>query len=293
MHVEAARQARAFRLLTLAQNVAKIGAPAAGAWVGVWLGDDRTIIVSLILILGAIVLMSRAVPDTPGSCETLPANDSEALPQRAFTRAIAPLLLCAGIVSALRAAVNNPFPLMLKHQGFAPSVLGFVVSCAALGGVLGSLIPTGRREETRSGIAALLMPGLAICATFVAIGGIFRLPTAPGAIFLGIAFFASGFAGARLRVGCRMFIARRLSDQVAGAGATLQSTTLFVSFVAPCIGALLMSCVSTSHVFVVLGSVSALCLAGVALYFGRDERAHRRPVQAGNNADHDAPEATA
>ena len=71
----------------------------------------------------------------------------------------------------------------------------------------------------------------------------------------------------------RMFIARRLADQVANASTALQSTGTFMQFVAPCLGALLTRYVSTNTVFLVLGTLSALCLAAVTLRFGKEGHA--------------------
>ncbi|RFU48515.1 MFS transporter [Paraburkholderia sp. DHOC27] len=273
--IEDAQQSRAFRLLNLAQSMAKICAPAAGGLVAAWAGDNQTVQVSLVFIAVAIVLIAASNVRGRGAwargASTTQAASAEANqpanPRATFTGAIVPLLLCVGTSFALGAAVNNQFPLMLRNQGFAKSVLGTVVSCSALGGVLGSLLPTGRSAR-RTELGALLFPALVTSGVFVAIGGIFRLPLWPGECLLALAFFMTGLVGARFRIACRLFIAERLADQVASASAAMQSTGMFMQFVAPCFGALLSSLLSTSAVFVVLGTLSAVSLAAVALRYG-------------------------
>jgi predicted MFS family arabinose efflux permease len=277
--VDEAQQSRAFRLLSLAQSMAKICAPAAGGIVGVWAGDNRTMLVSIVFIAAAVVMMLLATPAAKAMLPVAAAPEGQAAPRARLTGAILPLLLCVGIYFALAAAVNNQFPLMLRNQGFDKSVLGIVVSCAALGGMLGSLLPMGRNAE-RAGLGALIAPALVSCAVFVAIGGIFRLPLRPAEWLLALAFFATGFMGARFRVECRLFIARRLADQVASASAALQSAGMFVQFIAPCVGAILTSMLSTSDVFIVLGCIAAACLALVALHFGKQQHVAELAVAA-------------
>lgn len=267
-NVEDAQQGRAFRLLSLAQSMAKICAPAAGGIVAAWAGDNRTVLVSLVFIAAAIVLMAASAARVQATPE---AAGKDTAPRATFTGAIVPLLLCVGISFALGAAINNQFPLMLRNQGFDKSVLGIVVSCSALGGMLGSLLPTARAAQG-AGLAALLLPVFVTSGVFVAMGGIFRLPLRPAELLLAMAFFATGFVGARFRIECRLFIARRLANQVASASAALQSTGMFMQFVAPCFGAVLTSILSTSEVFIVLGGISSLCLAAVAMRYGKEPR---------------------
>ena len=267
-NVEDAQQGRAFRLLSLAQSMAKICAPAAGGIVAAWAGDNRTVLVSLVFIAAAIVLMAASAARVQATPE---AAGKDTAPRATFTGAIVPLLLCVGISFALGAAINNQFPLMLRNQGFDKSVLGIVVSCSALGGMLGSLLPTARPAQ-REGLGALLLPVFVTSGVFVAMGGIFRLPLRPAELLLAMAFFATGFVGARFRIECRLFIARRLANQVASASAALQSTGMFMQFVAPCFGAVLTSILSTSEVFIVLGGISSLCLAAVAMRYGKEPR---------------------
>ena len=267
-HVEEAQQSRAFRLLSLAQSMAKICAPAAGGIVAAWAGDNRTVLVSVVFIAAAIVMMAASASRIQEPHE---AADRNAAPRATYSRAIVPLLLCVGISSALGAAITNQFPLMLRNQGFDKSVLGIVVSCSALGGILGSLLPM-RRAAQHAGVGALLLPAFVTSGVFVAMGGIFRLPLRPGELLLAMAFFATGIVGARFRIECRLFIARRFASQVASASAALQSTGMFMQFVAPCFGALLTSLLSTSKVFFVLGSLSSFCLAAVAMRYGKESR---------------------
>jgi hypothetical protein len=91
-------------------------------------------------------------------------------------------------------------------------------------------------------------------------------------LMLAIAFFATGLVGARFRVECRLFIARRLADQVAGASAALQSAGMLMQFIAPCFGAVLAGLLRTSDVFIVFGSVAMACLASVAVCFRKPQR---------------------
>jgi predicted MFS family arabinose efflux permease len=268
--VDEAQQSRAFRLLSLAQSVAKICAPAAGSIVGAWAGDNHTMLASIVLIAAAIILMLASASNGKAASSVLAAPDEQAVQRAPFSGPIVPLLLCVGIYFALAAAVNNQFPLMLKNHGFDKSVLGIVVSCSALGGVLGSLLPMGRNAQ-QAGLGALLAPAFVTCAVFIAIGGIFRMPLHPAGLMLAIAFFATGLVGARFRVESRLFIARRLADQVAGASAALQSAGMFMQFIAPCFGAVLTSLLSTSDVFVTLGAVAMACLAGVGVCFGKPQ----------------------
>jgi predicted MFS family arabinose efflux permease len=269
--VDEAQQSRAFRLLSLAQSVAKICAPAAGGIIGARAGDSHTMLASIMLIAAAILLTLASAPNAKAATTAVPeAPDAQAPPRARFTGPIMPLLLCAGIYFALAAAVNNQFPLMLKNHGFDKSVLGIVVSCSALGGVLGSLLPMGRNAQ-QAGLGALLAPAFVTCAVFIAIGGIFRMPLHPAGLMLAIAFFATGLVGARFRVESRLFIARRLADQVAGASAALHSAGMFMQFIAPCFGAVLTSLLSTSDVFVTLGAVAMACLAGVGVCFGKPQ----------------------
>jgi predicted MFS family arabinose efflux permease len=268
--VDEAQQSRAFRLLSLAQSVAKICAPAAGGIVGAWAGDNHTMLASIVLIAAAIILMLASASNGKAASSVLAAPDEQAVQRAPFSGPIVPLLVCVGIYFALAAAVNNQFPLMLKNHGFDKSVLGIVVSCSALGGVLGSLLPMGRNAQ-QAGLGALLAPAFVTCAVFIAIGGIFRMPLHPAGLMLAIAFFATGLVGARFRVESRLFIARRLADQVAGASAALQSAGMFMQFIAPCFGAVLTSLLSTSDVFVTLGAVAMACLAGVGVCFGKPQ----------------------
>jgi MFS family permease len=268
--VDEAQQSRAFRLLSLAQSVAKICAPAAGGIVGAWAGDNHTMLASIVLIAAAIILMLASASNGKAASSVLAAPDEQAVQRAPFSGPIVPLLLCVGIYFALAAAVNNQFPLMLKNHGFDKSVLGIVVSCSALGGVLGSLLPMGRNAQ-QAGLGALLAPAFVTCAVFIAMGGIFRMPLHPAGLMLAIAFFATGLVGARFRVESRLFIARRLADQVAGASAALQSAGMFMQFIAPCFGAVLTSLLSTSDVFVTLGAVAMACLAGVGVCFGKPQ----------------------
>jgi predicted MFS family arabinose efflux permease len=269
--VDEAQQSRAFRLLSLAQSVAKICAPAAGGIIGAWAGDSHTMLASIVLIAAAILLMLASAPNGKAAATTAPPAPGEQAPQRArFAGPIVPLLLCVGIYFALAAAVNNQFPLMLKNHGFNQSVLGIVVSCSALGGMLGSLLPMGRNAR-EAGLGALIAPALVTCTVFIAIGGIFWLPLRPAGLMLAIAFFATGLVGARFRVECRLFIARRLADQVASASASLQSAGMLMQFIAPCLGAVLTSLLSTSDVFIVLGAVAMVCLAAVGVRFGKQQ----------------------
>ena len=276
--VDEAQQSRAFRLLSLAQSVAKICAPAAGGIVGAWAGDNHTMEVSIVLIAVAIVLMlasaSGAASNGKASSSVPSAPDEQTAARVPLRGAIVPLLLCVGIYFALAAAVNNQFPLMLKNHGFDKSLLGIVVSCSALGGVLGSLLPMGRNAQ-KAGLGALLAPAFVSSALFVAIGGIFRLPLRPAEWMMAAAFFATGLAGARFRVECRLFIARRLPDEVAGASAALQSAGMFMQFIAPCFGAVLTSLLSTSDVFITLGGVAMACLTAVAVRFGEQQMVGR------------------
>lgn len=266
--VAEAQQSRAFRLLSLAQNVAKICAPAAGGIVGAWAGDNHTMLVSIVFIAAAIVMMLASASHAKAAPAASTESAGNAAAAVRYGGPIMPLLLCVGIYFALAAAVNNQFPLMLRNQGFDKSVLGILVSCSALGGVLGSSLPMGRHAK-QAGLSALLAPAFATCALFIAMGGFFRLPLRPAELMLAAAFFATGLAGARFKVECRLFIARRLADQVARASAALQSAGMFMQFVAPCIGAVLASLLSTSDVFIVLGGFSAACLAAVAMRFGK------------------------
>jgi predicted MFS family arabinose efflux permease len=272
--VDEAQQSRAFRLLSLAQSVAKICAPAAGGIVGAWAGDNHTMLASIVLIAAAIILMLASASNGKAASSVLAAPDEQAVQRAPFSGPIVPLLLCVGIYFALAAAVNNQFPLMLKNHGFDKSVLGIVVSCSALGGVLGSLLPMGRNAQ-QAGLGALLAPAFVTCAVFIAIGGIFRMPLHPAGLMLAIAFFATGLVGARFRVESRLFIARSLTDEVAGASAALQSAGMFMQFIAPCFGAVLTSLLSTSDVFITLGAVAMACLAAVGVCFGKQQNTCR------------------
>ena len=270
--VDEAQQSRAFRLLSLTQSVAKICAPAAGGIVGAWAGDSHTMLASIVLIAAAIALMLASAWNGKAASTALEIRDQQAAPRARFTGPIVPLLLCVGIYFALAAAVNNQFPLMLKNHGFDKSLLGIVVSCSALGGVLGSLLPMGRTAR-QARLGALLAPALATCAVFIGIGGIFRLPLHPAALMLAIAFFATGLVGARFKVECRLFIASRLADQVAGASTAVQSAGMLMQFIAPSFGAVLTSLLSPSDVFIALGGVAMVCLAAVAVSFGKQHPA--------------------
>jgi predicted MFS family arabinose efflux permease len=273
--VDEAQQSRAFRLLSLVRSVAKICAPAAGSIVGAWAGENHTMVASIVLIAAAVVLMLASAPNGKAASSVPAAPDEQDAPRTPFSGTIVPLLLCVGIYFALGAAVNNQFPLMLKNHGFDKSVLGIVVSCSALGGVLGSLLPMGRNAR-QAGLGALLAPAFVTCAVFVAIGGIFRLPLHPAGLMLAIAFFATGLVGARFRVECRLFIARRLADQVAGASTALQSAGMCMQFIAPCFGAVLTSLLSTSDVFIAIGSIAMACLVAVGVCFGmQQDTGHR------------------
>jgi MFS family permease len=134
----------------------------------------------------------------------------------------------------MSAAINNQFPVMLRERGFDASVLGLFVSCAALGGVSGSLLPL-------------------YSAHFLLAG----------------AFVITGLVGARLRIRCRMYLARHFPSNVAGASATLQSGTMLAQFLAPLGGALLTTYLTASNVFLILGVTTAIGLGSVFVILHR------------------------
>lgn len=179
---------------------------------------------------------------------------------------LVPLLCCAVALFAMFGAISNQFPLMLKLRGFDESVLGLLVSFSALGGILGSALPL-REAHERIGMGALVIPALASAGAFIAIGGIFRLPLYPAHFLLDAAFFTTGILSARFRIGCQIYIAQCLAKDVAGATATLQSSTMLALFIAPFGGALVTSYLSASNVFFVLGTFAALVLCATALVF--------------------------
>jgi predicted MFS family arabinose efflux permease len=291
-NIDEAQQSRAFRLLNLAQSMAKICAPAVGGIIGAWAGDNHTMLASMVFIAVAIALIlassptSQAAQAKHGAHATHAPQQEQAAPRATFAGAIVPLLLCMGIYCALAAAVNNQVPLMLRNHGFDKALLGIVVSCSALGGMLGSLLPMGRKAQ-QAGLGALLAPALTTSVIFIAMGGIFRMPLRPGEWMLAAAFFATGLVGARFRIECRLFIARRLADQVASASAALQSAGMFMQFIAPCFGAVLTSLLTTSEVFITIGSVAALSLIAVGVRFDRQKHAMEEPLSTAALADAD------
>lgn len=254
------RQSRAFRYLAFLQNVSKICAPAAGALFGSWMGDGRTLLLSIAMILAAIVLISLSTSWRAQAGDEQQHQNQKAEPAK-IQGALAPLLWCATIVFAMSAAINNQFPLMLKMHGFEGSVLGLLVSCAAIGGMAGSALPV-RNERGHNGLYRLLIPALMSASAFVAIGGIFRIPLYPAHFLLAAAFFVTGLVGAHFKVNCRIYIAQRIPTDVAGASARLQSRAMLAQFLAPCGGAVLTSHLSGSNVFISLGisAVVGLCL---------------------------------
>lgn len=284
--------ADAFRMISLTQNIAKICAPAAGAVLSVWLGDQHTMFASLILIAAAMACLSLSVrPRTtlsnahaPGLSKAISESAANVSDSNAATRAaevvaseapartsvrstLAPLLACFAVTTAVGGAVNNQFPLMLRNQGFDPSVLGVVVSAAAIGGVLGSLLYPSR-ANARVGLRNLVVPSIATCLMFIAMGIVFRMPLTIASALLACAFFGTGLVGSRFRVASRLFISEQLNGHVSSATTTLQSAGLLTQFFAPFLGALLTSHLTNSGVFLLLGIGGTIAIAGVALYFG-------------------------
>ena len=270
--VDEAQQSRAFRLLSLAQSVAKICAPAAGGIIGAWAGDSHTMIASIVLIAAAILLMLASAPNGKAAATTAPPAPGEQAPQRArFAGPIVPLLLCVGIYFALAAAVNNQFPLMLKNHGFNQSVLGIVVSCSALGGMLGSLLPMGRNAR-EAGLGALH------CTRACHVYRVHRhwrnllAAVASGRVDAGDCFLRDrprrrSVSGSS--AGCSSPGVSRIRSRAPGA--SLQSAGMLMQFIAPCFGAVLTSLLSTSDVFIVLGAVAMVCLATVGVRFGKQQ----------------------
>jgi hypothetical protein len=259
------QQADAFRLLSLAQSIAKIAAPAAGAAYAAWAGNNHTMQISMILIAAAmgLILLSASW--------RVAANPDSAKPAAAKTRLtgpLLPLLCCMTLTVAMSAAINNQFPLMLRERGFDVSVLGLLVSCAALGGVGGSLLPV-RSQADQPGFGSVFVPAAMSAGVFIVIGLIFRLPLHCAHFLLAGAFLATGLIGARLRIRARMYLAGHFPSNVAGASAALQSGTMLAQFLAPCGGAVLTTWLQASDVFVVLGVTTALGLGTAAILFRR------------------------
>jgi hypothetical protein len=258
------QQTEAFRLLSLAQSIAKIVAPAAGAAYAAWAGSDQTMQLSMILLAAAMGLMLLSAS---GRAETSPDHVKPVAARVQLNGVLRPLLCCMMITVAMSAAINNQFPLMLRERGFDVSELGLLVSCSALGGVLGSLLPL----RVRAGLGSVLAPAFLSAGIFVVIGILFRLPLYLAHFLLAGAFLATGLIGARLRIHARMYLARHFPSNVAGASAALQSGTLLAQFLAPCGGAVLTSCLTASNVFVILGVTTAAALGAVGLVFYRNE----------------------
>lgn len=259
------QQTNAFRLLSLTQSIAKIAAPAAGAAYAVWAGNDHTMQLSMILIAAAIGLMLLSAG---GQIETCPANVNPVTVKTRLDGPLLPLLCCMTLSVAMSAAINNQFPLMLRERGFDASVLGLLVSCAALGGVWGSLLPL-REQAGQIDLSSVFAPAILSAGIFVVIGAIFRLPLYCAHFLLAGAFLITGLIGARLRIRCRMYLARHFPSNVAGASATLQSGTMLAQFLAPCGGAALTTYLTASSVFVILGVSTAIGLGAVGIILQR------------------------
>jgi hypothetical protein len=266
------QQTDAFRLLSLVRSIAKIAAPAAGAAYATWAGDDRTMQLSMILIAAAMVLMLLSAS---GQGNTRPGIVKPRASKTRIAGPLVPLLCCMTLTVAMSAAINNQFPLMLRERGFDVSVLGLLVSCAALGGVLGSVLPfRARTDHARLGL--VIVPAFLSAGIFVVIGMIFRLPLVAAHFLLAGAFFATGLVGARFRIHARMYIASHFQSNVAGASAALQSSTMLAQFLAPCGGALLTTWLTASNVFVILGVTTAVGLGVVAVAFRSNSVAEMR-----------------
>lgn len=263
------QQGDAFRLLSMAQSIAKIAAPAAGAAYAAWSGNDHTMQLSMFLIAAAMGLMSLSA--SSNQIETASANTHPVSVKTRLDGPLLPLLCCMVLTVVMSSAINNQFPLMLRERGFDASLLGVLVSCAALGGVSGSLLPL-REQTDGSGLGSVLAPAILSAVVFIVIGAVFRLPLHPARFLLGASFLATGLLGARLRIRCRLYLARHRANNVAGASAALQSGTLLAQFLAPCGGALLTTYLTAGNVFVILGVSTALGLAVVGMIFSRDSR---------------------
>ncbi|WP_027803798.1 MFS transporter [Paraburkholderia dilworthii] len=259
------QQTDAFRMLSLAQSIAKVAAPAAGAAYAAWAGNDHAMQLSMILIAAAMGLMLLS---TSGQVETRCAKVKSVAVKTRLDGPLLPLLCCMTLTVAMSAAINNQFPLMLRERGFDASVLGLLVSCAALGGVSGSLLPV-REQSDQTGLSSVFAPAILSAGIFVVIGAIFRLPLYPAHFLLGGAFLITGLVGARLRIRCRMYLARHFPSNVAGASATLQSGTMLAQFLAPCGGAVLTTYLTASIVFLILGVTTAIGLGSVCVVLHR------------------------
>ncbi len=259
------QQTDAFRMLSLAQSIAKIAAPAAGAAYADWAGNDHAMQLSMILIAAAIGLMLWS---TVGKVETRHAKVKPVAVEARLDGPLLPLLCCMVLTVAMSAAINNQFPLMLRERGFDASVLGLLVSCAAFGGVSGSLLPL-REQAGQTGPSSVFAPAILSAGMFVVIGAIFRLPLYSAHFLLAGAFVITGLVGARLRIRCRMYLARHYPSNVAGASATLQSGTMLAQFLAPLGGALLTTYLTASNVFMMLGMATAIGLGSVFVILHR------------------------
>jgi hypothetical protein len=263
--LEEQQQTDAFRMLSLAQSIAKIAAPAAGASYAAWAGNDHAMRLSMILIAAA---MGLVLLSTLGQAETCSAKVKLVAVKAGLDGPLLPLLCCMTLTVAMSAAINNQFPLMLRERGFDASVLGLLVSCAALGGVSGSLLPV-REQAGQTRLSSVFAPAILSAGIFVVIGGIFRLPLYFAHFLLAGAFVLTGLVGARLRIRCRMYLATHFQSNVAGASATLQSGSMLAQFLAPCGGALLTTYLTVSNVFLILGATTAVGLGTVCVILHR------------------------
>ncbi|GGP21145.1 MFS transporter [Silvimonas iriomotensis] len=251
---------RAFSQLSLSRNIAKILAPAIGALVAAMAGDQHTMMLSVLLLAVATVAFVF-VPDAAQQPRT--AASQRPPGERTPAWAAWPFFASVVVYGALTLAVNSQFALVLKNCGYGSSAVGILMSCAAAGGILGGLV-LARRSPAGASLRGLIGLGMVAALVFLALGGALLLPPQLGIFGLGVCFFATGLNGAAIAVKRNVFLVAQFGDQVGVATATLQSVQQAIQFLAPFLGAALVSHLAAPNVFWTL-ALQCLVLSGALL----------------------------
>ncbi|GGP27994.1 MFS transporter [Silvimonas amylolytica] len=250
---------RAFSQLTLSRNLSKILAPAVGAAAAALVGDQHTMLLSVVLLAlatGAFMIMPTAAPlARPAPAKAAPVHTPG---WRAW-----PFFASVVVYGGLTLAVNSQFALVLKNSGYGSGAVGILMSCAAAGGILGGLV-LARRSSGQATLHGLIRLGMVAALVFLALGCALLLPPGVGIFGLGLCFFGTGLNGAAIAVKRNVYLVSQFGDQVGAATATLQSVQQTIQFLAPFLGALLVSHLAAPTVFWTLG-VQCLVLSGTLL----------------------------
>ena len=270
-HISAERDlTRRFSLLTAVNNFCKILAPSIGAAASQWFGEASVLLVSAALTgLGGLCFVAMRINHPQENA--FPKSSKRIAGNSVNVRTVIPFLCVVAAYSTLGMLVNNQMPLILRNLGFGKEILGFLVSSAGIGGLLGAafLAKKTGNQPRYEGFIAIVIPSFASCAVFVCIGLLFRNEWIYRAPLLCLCFFMTGLLGSFFAVNSNVYLAKRYPASVGETTAIRQGTQSVVQLLSPFVGAFLIQRFTYSSVFIFDGFGIALfiaCLTFCKLY---------------------------